>query len=162
MAKAYLILGGNQGDRKEIFRGAIRLISEMVGEIVDSSSIYESEAWGFNSDPFWNVVIVVETELLPDGLLNKILDIESEFGRTRNTSAGYCARPVDIDILFFDNLIVEEPDMVIPHPHIAKRRFVLEPLAEILSDFLHPVTGEPVSQMLEACDDNSEVRRIAD
>lgn len=160
MSEVYLIIGSNQGDRETKLRNAVKLISERVGNIVNSSSVYETEAWGFDSDPFWNQVLVVDTQISPFEVLSTVLTIETELGRVRDNADTYTARLIDIDILFYEDEIINEPDLVVPHPLIGERRFVLEPLSEINPGLKHPVTKKIISQMLEECEDKSAVIKL--
>lgn len=142
------------GDRLQQLNQAVARLSEC-GEIVDLSSIYETEPWGFHSPTaFLNQVIRMETALLPDKLLDELLAIEKEYGRTR-TRAGYAARVLDIDILFYDDLVIEGGLLQIPHPRLHERMFVLRPLAEIAPLWIHPVQQKAVITLLEDCPDDS-------
>lgn len=153
----FLCLGGNLGDQAEIFRKTRALISQKIGKEMKVSSIFLSEPWGFETEhKFWNQVIVVSTGLSPVSVLRKIRAIEDYFGRER-VPGKYISRKMDIDILFYDSLVLNCRELVIPHPLIAERRFVLEPLAETAPDYLHPLTGESISGMLRDCTDSSRV-----
>jgi 2-amino-4-hydroxy-6-hydroxymethyldihydropteridine diphosphokinase len=133
MHKIYLGLGSNLGDRKENLACAIRLIGERVGKVLRVSSFIETEPWGFESDnTFVNAVILCETELTPREVLRTTQKIEREMGRQKkSTDGGYSDRCIDIDILLYDDLRVDEPDLQIPHPLMLKRDFVMIPLREI-------------------------------
>ena len=159
MPLVYLLFGGNQGDRDEIISEAIDLVTSNIGTKMSCSSRYESESWGFNSEPFMNQVIALETTLSPDEILERVHRIETQLGRTRKTNQ-YEARTIDIDLLYIDSLIVRSPHLTIPHPKISLRRFVLVPLAEIAPDLLDPATGSTVIDMLANCSDTGYVRRI--
>jgi 2-amino-4-hydroxy-6-hydroxymethyldihydropteridine diphosphokinase len=159
MSLAFLILGGNRGNRREIFSTAIDLVTSEIGVIKAVSSHYESESWGFISEVFMNQVIKIETNLSPTELLNRIQHIESKLGRIRKTS-DYEGRTIDIDILYYGEMVINTPDLTVPHPRIAERRFVLVPLAEIEPDFKDPVSGLTAQAMLEKCPDNLQVKRI--
>ncbi len=157
MNKAYLLLGSNIEPRDDFIREAIGLLKNKVGVIVGVSSVYESEPWGFQSDTrFLNCVVCIETDLAAVSLLESILLIEENMGRTRR-GGGYTSRNIDIDILYFNEDIVNEPGLIIPHQRLHERRFALEPLAEIASGFKHPVLGKTNSELLEQVDDLSEV-----
>lgn len=121
--------------------------------------LYESESWGFKSEPFMNQIIKIETELSPDKVLEHTQQIETQLGRVRKTS-GYEARTIDIDLLYYDSLIIDSSDLTIPHPRIAERRFVLVPLAEIAPDLKDPVTGISAQEMLQKCTDTAAVWRL--
>lgn len=138
--RVYLGLGSNLGDRAQHIRKAIELIGERVGPVVRQSTLIETEPWGFDSEnKFLNGVILVETILTPRTLLKETQRIERLIGRRKKTASAsppsllpsYADRPIDIDILLYDNLTIEEPDLKIPHPLMTERDFVMKPLAEI-------------------------------
>lgn len=157
MSIIYLGVGTNQGDRDENLARALNLIGQKTGRIIRSSSVYEAEPWGFESSHlFLNMVVKVETELPPLTLLETVHVIEDELGRKRSTRR-YVSRVMDIDILFYGNEILETKELVIPHPLIGERKFVLVPLAEIEPLFVHPVLRKTISQLLTGCSDSSEV-----
>jgi len=158
--KVILLLGGNMGDRKALIARARLLIENRVGEIVRSSAIYESAPWGFTAkQSFYNQVLVVSTHLTPHQILGKILQIEKELGRER-TGKNYSSRTMDIDILFYEQEIIDTPDLIIPHPQLHKRRFTLIPLNEILPDWNHPGLNQSIRSLLEQCADYSAVEPI--
>lgn len=161
MARAVLITGGNAGEVRANLDAARDMIAGRVGAVVAASSVRESEPWGAMEEgagAFLNQVLVVETPLGPQELLGAVLGIERELGRER--PAGFCAelrdaavrryasRTMDIDILFYDDMVIESAGLTIPHPLIAAREFVLAPLAEVLPDLVHPVSGKTAGQML--------------
>lgn len=159
MPFVYLILGGNKGNRTKIIAEAIDLVTSHIGRKKAISGLYESESWGFKSEPFVNQIVEIETLLSPGDVLKCSQQIENQLGRTRK-SAGYEDRTIDIDLLYYDYLVLNSIDLTIPHPRIAERRFVLVPLAEIAPDLMDPVTGLTVSQMLEQCPDTLVVRKL--
>jgi len=159
MSLVYLILGGNQGDRDEIISEAIDLVTNKIGHKIVCSSRYETESWGFKSEPFLNQVIVLETILTPEATLAQCLQIENQLGRARKTDR-YVARTIDIDLLYFDSLVINSASLTLPHPRIAQRKFVLVPLSEIAPELRDPVTGATVLELLDNCIDSSLVRRI--
>ena len=122
------------------------------------SAVYSTESWGFESPLFFNQVIVVETALNPIDLLGQTQLIETDMGRIKK-STHYEARIIDIDLLFYDNLHIETPELTIPHPRIAMRKFVLIPLNEIAPDKLHPVSGMKMAELLHHCQDPLKVDR---
>ena len=131
---AYLGLGSNLGERRELIRKAVALISERIGIVTRQSSLIETEPWGFESShKFLNAVILCETSLSPRQLLEKTQQIERELGRKKKSKAGnYADRAIDIDILLYDDLEVDEPDLKIPHPLMHERDIVMIPLNEIM------------------------------
>ncbi|MCX6223065.1 MAG: 2-amino-4-hydroxy-6-hydroxymethyldihydropteridine diphosphokinase [Bacteroidia bacterium] len=159
MSLVYLILGGNRGNRREIISSAIDLVTSKIGPKTSASALYESEPWGFSSELFVNQVIAIKTDMSPDEILISSQQIEVQLGRVRN-SVGYEARTIDIDLLYYDSVILDSPDLTIPHPRIADRRFVLVPLAEIASEYIDPLSGKKVIEMLQECTDPSKVWRL--
>jgi 2-amino-4-hydroxy-6-hydroxymethyldihydropteridine diphosphokinase len=156
MNNVYLLIGGNMGDRPKNLSESTSWIEKEVGAIVKKSSIYETAAWGVTEQPsFLNQVLFVSTKLPPEDVLKTILSIEEKMGRKRVEKMG--PRTIDIDILFYNNEIISLPNLSIPHPHIANRRFVLEPLAEIAPSFVHPVLQKNVAELLKVCPDTLEV-----
>ena len=159
MANVFILLGGNVGDKSEIFIQTRKLILEKIGIVKKLSSVYETESWGFKSHPFWNQVIVLESGLDPFEILRLSQIIEKEMGSIKN-SDGYEARTMDIDLLFYDDRIVKTPQLTIPHPGISARRFALMPLMELEPGKIHPVLGISISEMLDRCTDKLKVVRI--
>ncbi len=130
------------------------------GDIVNVSSIIETEPWGFNDNiPFYNQVIELHTPLLADALMRKLLDIEKKLGRTRE-GKGYAGRTMDLDILFYDNTIIHSELLQIPHPRLHLRLFVLQPLAEIAPTFVHPLFKKNISTLLNELPDNKSFRKV--
>lgn len=151
MANLYLGLGSNLGDRKKNITYATMICGSIIGNIKTLSSLYETQPWGFSSDnSFLNAVIVIETQQDVDTCLKMVKSIEREMGRVKDSSvSGYQDRVIDIDILFYDDLVVDKPELKVPHPLIQKRDFVLRPLAEVDPDFVHPVLKKSMSQLLQ-------------
>lgn len=141
MAKVYVGLGTNLGNKEENLRTAIALINQKIGKVVSLSSFYETAAWGFVSEhTFLNAAACIDTSLSPVEVLHLTQEIERELGRKQKSVQGmYSDRPIDIDILLYDNLILQTPELTVPHPLMTERRFVMEPLAEIAPGFVHPI-----------------------
>ena len=135
------------------------MIHSTVGSVVKISPIYETPAWGFDGDNFYNCCIAVETSLKPSVLLEKLLEIETRLGRKRNEGTGYASRTVDIDILYYDREIINAEALTIPHPNLQLRRFVLKPLADIAPQFYHPVLKKDTRNLLQECKDKSNINR---
>lgn len=156
---AYLLIGGNMGNRNALLETARRHITQECGHISRQSSVYETEAWGKTDQPsFLNQVVEVETLLAPTTLMEKILAVEMAMGRKRNEKYG--PRLMDIDILLFNDAMIQLPHLVIPHPHLAQRRFALTPLAELVPHYLHPILKISIQQMLEQCTDPLHVHKL--
>ena len=155
-------MGSNMGDRAANLSGALRRIEESGLERVAVSQVYETEPWGFSSDTsFYNMVVVYRTLLEPAALMELIARIEASMGRVRSFGAeGYESRVIDIDILFYGDHVINEGGLVVPHPRMADRRFVLEPLAELMPGRIHPVEGKSIQTMLSVCSDKMHVKVI--
>ena len=159
--QAWICLGTNLGDRLSNLETARERIKGSCGKIIAESGIYESRSWGYESEnEFYNQCIALNTRLDPLSLLQDLQLIEKEFGREKKNS-GYEDRSLDLDILFYDDRIIEHSDLVIPHPHIAERMFVLRPLSEISPRKIHPVSGLTVEEMMTRCKDPVKVKRIS-
>ena len=157
MKVVFLGVGTNLGDRETNLKEALAGIGKYIGRVVNSSSVYETEPWGFHAEQqFLNIVAKVETELIPSAVLNAILILETGLGRVRSENQ-YSSRTIDIDILFYGDEIINSEELKVPHPLLHKRKFVLVPLAEIEPELVHPVLKESVTLLLEKCEDKSEV-----
>lgn len=160
MHKAYLSAGSNLGDRKSVIEHAVQSLGQNCLSIT-ASPYYETEPVGYLDQPwFLNLAIELETPLSPQALLSFCQGIENRSGRRR--SFPNAPRILDLDILFFDDLILSTEDLVIPHPRIEVRRFVLEPLAQLAPGLIHPVLNKTIGELLAACPDTSVVRRFED
>ncbi len=157
METAYLLLGTNEGEREKNLQKAKELIGKTCGQIILSSSIYETEAWGLKEqNSFLNEALSISTLLDASSLLVALKNIEVQTGRTEAVKWG--PRVIDIDILFYGNEVVNNVDLKIPHPFIAERRFTLVPLNEIAKEFVHPVLKKTMNELLKECKDESEVK----
>ena len=156
---AYLLLGSNLGDRNQNLEDAIRWIAREVGEVFAKSSVYETAPWGKTDQPgFLNQAIGIKSSLAPLPMLKALLQIEHKMGRVRLEKWGQ--RLIDIDMIFYDDIILNDVALKLPHPEMHKRRFVLEPLNEIAENFIHPIFKEKVSSILINLSDNLPVEKI--
>jgi 2-amino-4-hydroxy-6-hydroxymethyldihydropteridine diphosphokinase len=152
----FLLLGSNLGDRLETLRSAQMLIGDRIGRVRSASSVYETAPWGVLDQPsFLNQVLIVATGYVPEEVLRLILEIEHELGRVRYERWG--ARVIDIDILYYQGMVIDSARLTVPHPRLHERRFTLVPLHEIAPDFIHPLLLKTTSQLLEACSDPGTV-----
>lgn len=159
MKGIYLLLGSNQGDRMGFLNSAIHAIMDQVGPVLHSSSVYCTAAWGYTDQPdFYNLIVEVQSELSPEYLLKEIEKIMEKLGRIRNLK--WRQRVIDIDILYYGNMIIEKPALIIPHPRIQERRFTLIPLCELAPEFVHPVVGVNHLTLLEECGDELAVTKL--
>ena len=160
MKEVYLLIGGNIGDRFFFLGEATRLISQQCGPISCRSSVYETAAWGKEDQPaFLNQVLVIHTSMGPEELMAAILEIEQQMGRLRREKNG--ERNIDIDILYYENELVELPNLTIPHPRIYMRKFALIPLLELNPSKIDPVHHKTIEELLETCPDSLEVRQFS-
>ncbi|HJT72875.1 MAG TPA: 2-amino-4-hydroxy-6-hydroxymethyldihydropteridine diphosphokinase [Chitinophaga sp.] len=159
MNKAILLIGGNLGDRTAHLRQAVDQINEQVGRVEKISAIYETAAWGVTEQPdYLNQALLVNTLLDALTLLRTVLDIEHDIGRIRRQKWG--ARVIDIDIIFFNDEIINLPELKIPHPQMQYRQFVLVPLKEILPHWQHPVLHKDITELLALCTDKLPARKF--
>ena len=156
----YLCLGTNLGDKQFNLNQAMEYISKNCGAVIEKSGVYTSTAWGYESENvFYNQCLKIETQLAPDQLIDTLLSIEKDMGRTRESS-GYTDRMMDIDVLFYDSMRINTDKLIVPHPRIEERRFVLAPMAELAPDFIHPLLNQSMKVLLEECTDKGTARRI--
>lgn len=159
MNKVYLLTGGNLGQPLNMLQQAKEAIAARCGPVVQASAIYKTAAWGMTDQPdFLNQVLLVITPLEAPALLQTLQQIEQEMGRVRKEKYG--PRLLDIDILLFNNDIIDLPQLKVPHPQMALRRFVLVPLAELAPQLVHPITKNTIAAMLEQCPDTLDVHKL--
>ena len=149
MAIAYLALGTNIGNKRRNMITAAALLAERVGDVLALSGFYETEPWGFQSEnTFLNAALQLDTSLSPLELLKATQEIEIEMGRTQKSNGAYHDRIIDFDILLYEDLVLQTPELTLPHPLMHERLFVMEPLAEIAPNVIHPVFKKPVISLL--------------
>jgi len=159
MINVFLLLGSNLGDRRAYLHQAIQHIEDDVAPLTKTSAIYETQSWGkTNSPDYLNQVVLLQTELPAQTVLQKILHIEWVIGRTREEKWG--PRIIDIDLLFYGDAIIDQPGFIVPHPELHKRRFTLDPLAEIAPDFMHPLFQKSVLQLKNGLIDDLIVKKL--
>ncbi|MFT4204324.1 MAG: 2-amino-4-hydroxy-6-hydroxymethyldihydropteridine diphosphokinase [Chitinophagaceae bacterium] len=159
MNRAYLLIGGNMGDRIANLQHACEEIERRCGTITAKSAIYETEAWGVDDQPdFYNQALILESSIFPERLMQMFLDIETEMGRVRTEYFG--SRTIDIDILFIEDQLFNTHLLKSPHPLMRQRRFALVPLAEIASEVREPRSYRKIATLLAECTDPLEVRRL--
>lgn len=160
MQTAYILTGGNLGDRLQNLQSAAEMVEERCGDIIALSSVYETAAWGNTDQPsFYNQVLVLQTGMAPEALMNELLAIEKELGRVREEKMG--PRTIDLDILLIDELQLQQPGLVVPHPSLHLRRFALVPLAEVGASRIHPTFKKTIAELLTDCPDGLPVAKIS-
>ena len=163
MHKVFLSLGSNKGNRLFYIKKAVKEIKNRIGSITHESDIFETESWSYTDKKYLNAVIIVETELPVYDVFLITQNIEKKLGRETKTvyndknEAQYSSRTIDVDILFCDTEIIETKDLIIPHPKLHLRNFVLEPMMQIAPDFIHPVLKQKIKEIYEKCEDKSKV-----
>ena len=158
--KVYISLGSNQGDKFKNLQDALHAIYERAGNIKAISKVYKSEAFGFEGNDFLNACALIETTLSPSKLMSILLSIEKRLGRDRVPGKGYQDRPIDLDVLFYENDIIDSKSIIVPHPELHRRQFVLRPLNDIASGLIHPKINTEIRQLLDECDDNCRPESI--
>ena len=156
----YLSLGSNQGDKLKTLQNAVYQISEKIGHVTRISSVYKTRSWGFEGNDFFNICIEVSTNLNPESLIRRVLQIESSLGRLRADNLNYQNRTIDIDVLLFDDDILFYDDLKVPHPRMLERKFVLVPLTEIAPNVIHPIVKKTILICLQNCDDSNEIIKV--
>lgn len=160
MNKAYLLIGGNLGNRTAYLRQAAEQIQEKCGRISLFSSVYETAAWGMENQPsFYNQALLLETPLAAAPLMEALLAIELLLGRERTIAMG--PRTIDIDVLLYNSEVINTPLITVPHPRLPLRRFALLPLAEIAANAVHPILHQTIRGLLESCADTLDVHKIS-
>ncbi len=161
MNKAYLLTGGNLGNRQHNLQQAKDYIEELCGTIVQYSAVYKTKAWGITDQPdFYNQAMELDTQLHPECLMRSLLQIEEKMGRERIFKFG--PRIIDIDILLFNNDIIHTPVLTVPHPYLPQRRFALMPLNEIAGNIIHPLLHKSINIILKECNDKLDVYKISE
>jgi len=160
--QAILSIGSNQGNRLENIEQCIELIQLEIGTVFKVSKLYESPSWGFESDAFYNCAVAIHTHKSPMKLLAGILKIEKKLGRIRKEQLGYQSRTIDIDILSYENEIVQTETLAIPHPLMRERLFVLLPMNDLQLDFIHPIFEKSIATLIEECEDENECKIVSD
>ncbi|NRD21267.1 2-amino-4-hydroxy-6-hydroxymethyldihydropteridine diphosphokinase [Winogradskyella eckloniae] len=156
----HIALGSNKGNKLQYLQAAVDAIFEKIGAVKKISKVYKTPALGFEGDDFYNACIIVETEYRPKKVLKLLQTIEVELGRESKTTNGYASREIDLDILFFEDEIIDEKTLVIPHPQLQHRKFVLQPLLDITKDFKHPILDRTLELLLLECVDESVIEPI--
>jgi deoxyguanosine kinase len=156
-----LSLGSNQGNRLENIEHCIDLLHHEVGTVVKVSSLFESDSWGFSSDSFYNCAVLIYTHKNPQKLLKNILKVEKKLGRVRTESSDYQPRVIDVDMISFDDEIIESESLQIPHKHLQDRLFVLLPMMEVVSDWTHPISQKSISDILKNCKDEGNCIKVS-
>lgn len=159
--KVVLSIGSNQGERLENINNCIHLIHNEIGTVVQVSNLYESPSWGFESDFFYNCALLLHTQKSPQKVLSGIFKIEKKIGRIRRDQKGYQARIIDIDIVSFNNEIIEADNLQVPHPEMQNRLFVLLPMNDLKLDFIHPVLNKKMVDLIATCPDESDCKMIS-
>ncbi|MCF6365439.1 MAG: 2-amino-4-hydroxy-6-hydroxymethyldihydropteridine diphosphokinase [Bacteroidales bacterium] len=162
MSKVFLSLGSNKNDRHKSIKAAIKKINKKLGDIIQTSDVFETESWSYHDNNYLNAVIEIETEFIPKDLLKELKRIEKELGRKNKTvtfkgKPKYLSRTIDIDILFYDDKVISTKELTIPHTKLHLRNFVLKPMMQIAPDFIHPVFQKNINCIYTMCEDKSMV-----
>ena len=159
--QAILSIGSNQGDRLENVQACIQLIQLEIGTVFSVSKLYETPSWGFESDSFYNCAIAIQTSKSAQKLLSSCLKIEKKLGRIRSLHEGYQPRIIDIDIISFENVIIDSANLVVPHPQMQDRLFVLLPMKDLQLEFVHPVMNKSTQDLIDSCKDKSNCKVVS-
>lgn len=161
--KVTVIFGSNTGNRQETIEKAISLLTVRTGKATGMSAYYETAPWGFDCpEAFLNRIVVFETTLSPQDFLAVCLQTEEQLGRIRHSGPRYQSRTIDIDILFYESVVLDSPALTLPHPRIAERNFVLVPLNELMPEFRHPVLHKTIAELLKKTPDRLSVKKLPD
>ena len=156
-----LLYGGNMGETLAVFEKATAMLVKKIGPVYRQSSVYRSQAWGYESkNDFINQLVLFKTEFKAQQVLHYCLETESLLGRKRNNSPGYSDRTIDIDILYMDDLILSTDQLTIPHPRLHERLFALLPLCDVIPEFIHPVLQKSNKSLLDLCPDKSTIEKL--
>ncbi|MBL0013809.1 MAG: 2-amino-4-hydroxy-6-hydroxymethyldihydropteridine diphosphokinase [Flavobacterium sp.] len=155
-----LSLGSNQGNRLENIQKAIEFIHQSVGTIVKVSNLYETPAWGFDGEAFYNCALVLHTQTDAETVLENVLNIEKKLGRVRTETEGYQSRPIDIDVITFNEEIIASKNLTVPHPFMQERLFVLVPMRDLNLDWRHPILQKYLPELLKASEDKSQIKML--
>lgn len=158
----YIALGSNQGEKMDWLKKAVYEVYKAIGDVTRVSKVYKTPAWGFEGDDFLNAVIEVNTRFSAEVTLEKLLTIELQLGRIRVENKGYQARTIDLDILFYGNETIVSERLTVPHPKLIERSFVLNPLADLVPNLIHPTLNKSVSELINNCKDTSPIEAISD
>ena len=159
MNNVFLLLGSNLGDRRLLLQTAVTKIAERVGPVSEQSALYETQSWGKTGEPdYLNQVVFLKTQLSANKVLNEILEIETSMGRIRDEKWG--SRLIDIDILFYNNEVIKQNDLEVPHPNLHNRRFTLEPLVEIAPELVHPLLNKTMLELKKDLTDDLLVKKL--
>uniref|UniRef100_UPI0030ECFED8 2-amino-4-hydroxy-6- hydroxymethyldihydropteridine diphosphokinase n=1 Tax=uncultured Winogradskyella sp. TaxID=395353 RepID=UPI0030ECFED8 len=156
----HIALGSNKGNKLQYLQSAIDAIFVHIGAVKKISKVYKTPAFGFEGDDFYNACISVVTEFKPKKVLRELQAIEVELGRKSKISKGYESREIDLDILFFEDEIIEEKTLILPHPQLQNRKFVLQPLLDVAKDLKHPVLNKSIETLLVECNDSSVIEHV--
>jgi len=159
-SKIILSIGSNKGNKLENIQKCIELIHNKVAIVISVSKVYKTPSWGFDSDAFYNVAVLIHTTKSPHKILEEVLLIEKELGRTRKDSNQYQAREIDIDIIAVDEKIIKTDNLEVPHPRMQDRLFVLKPIEDLQTDFVHPILKKNISELIKDCPDTSEFKIV--
>lgn len=157
MACVYISAGSNLGDRLSFLQHGLKDVAQRIGKVLAISSVVETPALGFEGNPFFNTCFLAETMLSPQKVMKILIEIEKHHGRIRSTAKGYKNRTLDLDLLFYDEKIMQTRLLTLPHPELENRRFVLHPLAEIAPNKAHPILQKTISELLEKCTDKTVI-----